>query len=422
MGLMGAARPGPHYAWVIVLLGHLNIFSALGLGRFSYAMILPSMKEGLRLSYAETGWLATGNFVGYLVASLLAGLAASRWLPRRLLLLALLGLAASLAATAAAGGFVSALLARTLTGLASGSVYIPAMSLPNLWFAPQRRGMAAGIQTGGSGLGLITSGLAVPWILAWLGPEGWRQAWLVLAGLVVLVWVLTALFLRNRPEDLGALPLGASQAAPPPATERPAWREVFANADLWALGGIFACFGVSYVVYVTFFAAHLAQAGGLSAETAGRLWGLVGLLSLVSGLLWGAVADRIGRLAGLAVVFALHATAFAVFALAQTGPVFVASVVLFGLSAWSIPAIMAAAAPDYVGTRLAPAGLGFITIIFGIGQAAGPPIAGRLADWTGSFAVAYLLASGMALVGAAAALGLRAHQRTRGLREGVREA
>jgi len=100
----------------------------------------------------------------------------------------------------------------------------------------------------------------------------------------------------------------------------------------------------------------------------------------------------------------------------------VASVVLFGLSAWSIPAIMAAAAPDYVGTRLAPAGLGFITIIFGIGQAAGPPIAGRLADWTGSFAVAYLLASGMALVGAAAALGLRAHQRTRGLREGVREA
>jgi cyanate permease len=152
---------------------------------------------------------------------------------------------------------------------------------------------------------------------------------------------------------------------------------VFANADLWALGGIFACFGASYVVYVTFFAAHLAQAGGLSAETAGRLWGFVGLLSLVSGLLPGTLADRIGKLAGLASVFVLHATAFATFALARTGPLFVASVVLFGLS-----------------------------------QAAGPPIAGRLADWTGSFAVAYLLASGVALLGCTAALVLRARSAT----------
>jgi len=404
---MAPARRAMHYAWTIVLLGHLNIFCALGLGRFSYAMILPSMKAGLGLSYAETGWLATGNFIGYLVASLLAGLAASRWPPRRLLLLALVALAASLAATAAAGGFAAAFAARTVTGLASGAVYIPAMSLPTLWFAPQRRGMAAGIQTGGSGLGLIASGLAVPLILAGAGPEGWRHAWLFLAGLVMLVWFGTVGWLRDRPEEIGALPLGATQAAAPAPPGRPPWGEVFSSRPLWALGGIFACFGLSYVVYVTFFAAHLARAGDLSAETAGRLWGLVGALSLVSGLLWGTVADRIGKLSGLAIVFGLHATAFAAFALARTMPAFVASAVLFGLSAWGIPAIMAAAVPDYVRTRLAPAGLGFITIIFGLGQAAGPPIAGRIADWTGSFAGPCLLASGVALLGGAAALCLR---------------
>ncbi len=401
---MAPPRAGIHYAWTIVLLGHLDIFCALGLGRFSYAMILPSMKAGLGLSYAETGWLATGNFIGYLLASLLAGLAASRWPPRRLLSLALVALAASLAATAAAAGFASALAARTITGLASGAVYIPAMSLPNLWFAPRRRGMAAGIQTGGSGLGLIVSGLAVPPILAGAGPEGWRHAWLFLAALVVLVFLCTVRWLRDRPEEVGALPLGATHAAAPAPPGRPPWGEVFSCRPLWALGGIFACFGLSYVVYVTFFAAHLARAGDLSAETAGRLWGLVGALSLVSGLLWGTAADRIGKLPGLAIVFVLHAAAFATFALARTTPAFVCSAVLFGLSAWSIPAIMAAAVPDYVGTRLAPAGLGFITIIFGLGQAAGPPIAGRLADWTGSFAGPYLLASAIALLGGTAAL------------------
>jgi hypothetical protein len=66
---MASPRAGLHYAWTIVLLGHLNLFCALGLGRFSYAVILPSMKAGLGLSYAETGWVATGNFIGYLLAS-----------------------------------------------------------------------------------------------------------------------------------------------------------------------------------------------------------------------------------------------------------------------------------------------------------------------------------------------------------------
>ena len=64
-GLSGQRRF--HYAWIIVSLGHLNVLCALGLARFGYTMILPAMKEGLQLTYAETGWLATGNFIGYLV-------------------------------------------------------------------------------------------------------------------------------------------------------------------------------------------------------------------------------------------------------------------------------------------------------------------------------------------------------------------
>ena len=94
-----ARRPRFHYAWIMAALGHLNVLSALGLARFGYTMILPSMKEALRFTYAETGWLATGNFIGYMIGSPLAGLLASRWPLRRLILIALLGLAAGLAAT-----------------------------------------------------------------------------------------------------------------------------------------------------------------------------------------------------------------------------------------------------------------------------------------------------------------------------------
>jgi MFS family permease len=404
-GLSGQRRF--HYAWIIVSLGHLNVLCALGLARFGYTMILPAMKEGLQLTYAETGWLATGNFIGYLVSSFMAGLIASRWPPRRLILFALCCLAICLASTSLVTGFPSALAARTLTGLASGTLYIPAMTLPTIWFAPHRRGMAAGIQTGGSGLGLILSGLLIPEILHWFGPAGWRHSWVLLAILVGFVWLLMLAFVRNRPEDVGQRPYGAGEVSPP-APESPArWREVFANRGLWALGGVFACFGFSYVIYVTFFAAYLVKEGGLSPEAAGQLWGLVGVLSLGSGLVWGALADKIGKRFGLAIVFGLHAASFLTFALGRTAPTFVASAVLFGVTAWSIPAIMAAAVGDYARTSLAAAALGFLTIIFGLGQAIGPPIAGRLADWTQSFSGAFLLASGVALIGCLGALALR---------------
>jgi predicted MFS family arabinose efflux permease len=392
---------------VTVLLGHLNVLAALGLARFGYTMILPSMKEGLRLTYEETGWLATGNFVGYLLCSLLAGLLATHWPLRRLLPIALLSLASGLGVTALATGFPAALAARTFTGLASGAVNIPAMVLPTLWFAPHRRGMAAGIQTGGSGLGLILSGLFIPVIIQRVGSEGWRHSWLFLAGLVSLVWILTVRLLRNRPEDVGLFPYGASQASRPLPVQSPRWREVFANRALWGLGAIYACFGFSYVIYATFFAAYLTKEGSLSPAAAGQLWSLVGVLSLGSGVLWGSLADRMGKHLGLAIVFGLHAACFAMFALARAAPLFVASAILFGLSAWSIPAIMAAAVGDYSPLSLTPAALGFITVLFGLGQAVGPPIAGRLADWTLSFSGAFLLAAGVALAGCLSSLLLR---------------
>jgi len=83
------------------------------------------------------------------------------------------------------------------------------------------------------------------------------------------------------------------------------------------------------------------------------------------------------------------------------------SVVLFGLTAWSIPGIVAAACGDYLGPKMAPAALGFATLFFGLGQAAGPSIAGAIADATGSFGPAFLLAAGVALLGGVGSLLLR---------------
>ncbi|MFC1926862.1 MFS transporter, partial [Chloroflexota bacterium] len=127
-------------------------------------------------------------------------------------------------------------------------------------------------------------------------------------------------------------------------------------------------------------------------ESAGWLFMLMGWFSLFCGLIWGTVSDVIGRKRALIIVYIIHAVAFGLFALWPTTAGFTLSAVLFGLTAWSIPAIMAATCGDVLGARLAPAALGFITLFFGIGQAVGPSVAGRIADAAaGSFSSAYLL-------------------------------
>jgi len=185
------------------------------------------------------------------------------------------------------------------------------------------------------------------------------------------------------------------------------WGNVYRSGIVWHLGFIYIAFGFSYIIYMTFFIKYLMAEGGYSQEAAGRLFMIMGWLSLFCGLIWGAVSDVLGRKTALVIVYIIQAAAFGMFAVWPQPAGFMFSAILFGLSAWSIPAIVAATCGDILGPRLAPAGLGFVTLFFGIGQAAGPSVAGSLADAYQSLSPALLLAAAVALSGAVGSLFLR---------------
>ena len=199
------------------------------------------------------------------------------------------------------------------------------------------------------------------------------------------------------------------QGSPPASKGAPAlqWGLVYRVKEMWFLGLVYFMYGFSYVIYMTYFAAYLIKEVGLSQAQAGALWALVGGFSIFCGVIWGGISDILGRKYGSALAYLSLATAYALFALVKSPTGFYASAILFGLTAWSIPTIMAAASGDYVGPALAPAGLGFVTLFFGIGQALGPAVGGYLADKTQSFAVPFLLATGVSLLGTLSSLTLK---------------
>jgi MFS family permease len=176
------------------------------------------------------------------------------------------------------------------------------------------------------------------------------------------------------------------------------WRAVYRSPLLWKLAGIYFGFGFSYIIYATFFIRYLTGEAGYSRTAAGTLWFQIGVVSIISGFVWGSVSDRWGRRTALLWVFGLQGASFLLFGLSRDLWSVYLSAVLFAATGWSVPALMAALCGDLFGARLAPVALGLITMVFGLGQALGPLLAGVIADAMRSFAPAFILASTIALV------------------------
>lgn len=406
-----------HYALVILVMGTLVVFASLGLARFGYSIVLPAMQQGLDMDSTQAGVLATANLLGYLALAAAGGALASHLGPRLVIAAGLATAGLGMLLTGAAHSFPEAATWRALTGIGSGASNVPVMGLLVGWFASRRRGLAAGIAAAGSSLALILLGPTVPPILAAGGTNGWRTCWFLFGTLALVLALLSALLLRNRPQDLALQPLGSTAATTATAPTKPPgvrWSAVYRAPAVWHLGLVYVAFGFSYIIYMTFFVKGLISDGGYTPEGAGNLFMVMGWSSLLCGVVWGSASDHIGRKRALIVVYVIQGTAFALFALWPQPTGYALSAILFGLTAWSIPAIMAAACADILGARLAPAALGFITLFFGVGQAVGPTAAGALADVTGSFDAAMLLAAGAAGMGALGAALLRPTARSEG--------
>lgn len=383
-----------HYGLAIVGVGILVALAALGLGRFALGMILPAMGKGLGLSYSQMGFVSTGNFVGYLLAVVVSGRLYTRFGARRLISTGLLACAVSMAAVSKATGFAQVLPSYVLTGFGSGLANVPIMALVSQWFRKSHRGRAAGFIVSGIGLGVVVTGWVIPRINTFFGAEGWRWNWRVLAAAALAVALVASAFIRNKPAEKGLDPLGDDPATMGgPGARAVAFdpRKIVAT-----LGLIYFFYGFTYAIYATFLVTTLVKQVGLPEASAGRFWMWVGIFSVFSGPLFGTVSDRIGRKSGLAVVYGLQAASYLLVALHGNPAMIAASVFLFGITAWAIPGIMAAAVGDYMGPDKAALAFSTVTLIFGVGQIAGPATAGMLADYTGGFSSGYLLASALA--------------------------
>jgi len=353
-----------------------------GLARYAYGLFLLVFREQFALSGALSGAIATGGYVSYCGAALLAyrlvGREHARGAAGLAGVLAALGCAGIAAAPSAGMLAAGVLVAGSGAGLASpGMVALIAQAVT----APGRP-RAQAIVNAGTGAGVLVSGP-----VALLLTHQWRLAWLCFAVVTLLatasVWAVTS---RQHPT---LTPATVPRTAPALGHLSPA---------LTAAGLL----GVGSAAIWTFGRELVVTTGHLSTTSSTVFWALLGAAGLAGALVGDAVQRwDITRTWALSVLL-LAASTLALAMYPGAAPVAFLCASVFGATYVALTGVLIAWASAL--QPATPAGAtATLFIVLTLGQALGATLIGVLADFTNPL-VAFTAAAGIAATSAIPAL------------------
>ena len=290
-------KPGHRafYGWFIVAATGLVVFSTGPGQSYVFSVFIDSMIEDIGLSRTGISVLYMASTAVSAVLVTIVSRLADRYGPRKMLVVAGLGLGAACFGMATATHLLLFFVAfASLRALGQGSLSINCILLVNQWFV-SLRGRAVGLMT----LGAMLSTAVFPSFARFLIDSiDWRGAYAVLGVVAILLIVPVALFVvRNRPEDLGLFPDGSPR---PPLSETRQLAsgarsniKVFSSPSFWLMA-----LSLSTPSLITtalmIHQASIFQENGLSATVAAAVFAVFSAASAVSSIVAGFVLDRFG--------------------------------------------------------------------------------------------------------------------------------
>jgi predicted MFS family arabinose efflux permease len=350
--------------------GLIALAIAMGIGRFAFTPILPMMQADAGLGVAQGGWLASANYVGYLVGALTA--IKLQWRPGTVVRAALVLVALATAAMAFTGDAGAWIALRFAAGVASAWVLVFVSS----WGFERPGTVFSGV-----GIGIAATGLICLVLMA--NGASSSAAWVAL-GLVALA-ASAALWpsFRDRVQ-------ATASAAP-----RPAW-----TPEAWRLVACYGAFGFGYIVPATFLPLMAKQAID-DPSLFGWSWPAFGAAAaastMIAGRLRASAGDRAVWIAANLLMAAgvLFAMPWPAASASLSLALVILSAVLVGGTFMVITMAGIQEARRIAGTGARPL-IAAMTTAFAVGQIAGPLVVA----FAGGFTVALVLATALLLASA----------------------
>jgi predicted MFS family arabinose efflux permease len=258
------------------LAGLCGSLVAVGLARFAYTPLIPSLIQAHWFSSAQTVTLGAANFAGYLVGAVSGRPLAAKRSNRTALRLLMVVVTVAFFACAYPLSVSWFFFWRLLSGISGGAIMmlVATSILPHI--PAPHRGFVSGMIFLGLGLGIAASGTLIPQLLH----SGLRATWM---GLGVLALVLTAVSWFGWP------------ASNPPAPQfAPAHKGDCGGPALRVLYALYAANALGLVPAIVLLVDYVARGLGRGAGVGAGYWVLYGLAAIAGPLICGTLGDRIG--------------------------------------------------------------------------------------------------------------------------------
>jgi ACS family hexuronate transporter-like MFS transporter len=379
--------------------------------RAALSVAAPIVMKDLGLDAAQLGIVFSGFFAGYTLFTFIGGYASDILGPKRVFTIAMTLWSIFCGLTAAAVGFTSLLVVRTIFGVGEGPFGSAANKMVGNWFPRRQVATAIGFANAGTPIGGALAGPVAGWLAV---RYGWRTSFIALASIGFLWIFFWLLFVADRPathKNLSDTERSEKDGNASITRRESKLPLSFYLRQPTVIATGISFFGYSYILYffLSWFPLYLTMAQHLSIRDMGFVntipWILGALGLTVSGL----VCDLLSRITG----DVLRARKLVLVVCLLLAAICVGLAGLFSGLAWAV-ALMAAAIffvyltgatywaiiQETVQAEHMGATSGFVHLIANCAGIIGPAVTGFIVQATGVFTSAFLLAGGVALLGA----------------------
>ena len=362
---------------ILILTGIAALTIAVGIGRFSYTPILPYMISELNLTTTEAGLIASSNYLGYLLGSLIPIFPQFPKNIRSIFIYSIFISIISLFAMGLTNTFEVFILIRFIHGIFSAFVLILGTSLIVSHVQKKGKIFLGTAHFSGVGLGMALSAIVVSY-LGFLNFT-WDELWFSIG---ILAIILSFQIIKFTPIQKAEVKYNLKSK-----------NKSSLGFSLITIS--YGLYGFGYVAFGTFISTMSRLTPGLE-KTEPYVWFVVGITGIPSVFFWNWFGSKIGNdiglflanlILGLGVLFSvLINNEFGIFI----------SCILFGLSFVPITSMcLLEGQKRFSGSFIVSTAI--LTFSFSIGQMIGPYLSGLLTDYYGSFFLSMII-SGIVLI------------------------
>lgn len=398
------ARPKLHYAWIVAGVTFLVLLLAAGVRSTPGVLIVP-LEQEFGWSRATISFAVAVNIFLYGLAGPFAAAILERFGIRRTVVVSLAIIALGVALTPLMReSWQLVALWGVVVGAGTGvTALVLGATIAARWFE-HRRGLVMGVLTASTATGQL---IFLPVLARLATGYGWRSVSLTVAAAAAAMIIPVALFVRDRPSDLGLPPYGGTTVLPmPPRIANPAMRAIqvlrdaVRHRDFWLLSGSFFICGASTNGLI---GTHLIPAcidHGIPEVAAAGLLAAMGVFDFFGTTLSGWLSDRWDNRALLAWYYGLRGISllFLPFAFHYSFWGLSLFAVFYGLD-WiaTVPPTVRLTAQTF-GEQNVPVYFGWIAATHQLGAASAAWAAGALRVNTGDYLSAFVSAGALCLV------------------------